>query len=184
MKQPVHLLWLTLVAPSLAYAQPQTTTVTQATCIDRMGERLGAFVARDWSSLGRLAARDRSECVGKLDREAHSAIYWQIAMASLQLRDWKGGLASAQECVRYNYLSYSCHLYEVESLIELNRPSDATGKLITSEKLIAHLTTAAVARKTKLTDPAAKEMNELEMQSLEFASETASLLKRRLAVTK
>lgn len=183
MKHLAPLLWFALVAPS-ASAQTQTTTVTRATCIERMGERLGALAARDWSSLGRLAARDRRECVGKLDREAHTAIYGHVAMASFQLRDWKNTVANAQECVRYNYLAYSCHLYEAESLIELNRPAEAAAKLTSSEKLIAHLISEVAARKKELTDSAAREMNDVEGQSLDIASETTGLLRSKLALAK
>ena len=171
---------LFLSAASTAGAQTRSREQRTAACIEGIGERAGALAARDWEGLSRLSRRDRQNCVGLLGKTSETQIFELLALAAFESRNWKTALLSAQACTSFNYLSYSCHIHELQSLFELKRLPETERKLEMTDKLLAHLKESIASKLKEATSAYDLELLDIERQKLDLAIATLDLIRIKL----
>lgn len=177
---------LTLVFPLYGFAQrPQANEVKEAQerlCVEQLERRTSALVARDWSQLVAEADTYIRKCGSALGADELSRAHEHLVTAHIFLKMPKRALKSADHCLRIYYGNVGCHVGRAETLIDLERLSEARMSLDRADRLAAAGIERLDREMRSPQHPADREVAKSRSYELKASQELAAALRDQIEV--
>lgn len=107
-------------------------------CIFLRNEVAASMTALDWPNLDRLSKEYLKTCRVVLDQKDLAIAHENIAIASIELGNYKQSILDTAACIRIHYANPGCHLLKSEALLLSGMKKEGYEELDIAERLAEH----------------------------------------------
>lgn len=105
-------------------------------CTNRIEQRTGALIARDWDRLESESRAYVRDCAKVFGAEDLAQAYENMSIAQFEAGKVQAVLLTVDRCLSAYYATPGCHLHRVKALLALRRSTEAKESLERAERLV------------------------------------------------